>query len=263
MKFLLPTAFVLLTKILCCQYSISGGPFRHLDNLPENSLLQCFSKTQLQRYNGFTLQGDYQKTFFRTYVELANMASSFEVVENTNYSFFSNSGSFYDKRVYHSNVRFNALVFKYGIGVILKKDKKAKFWFNLSGNMFFQYDRLIREKEYNQIMYRKFGSGQPTQSGWQETSIDYPPDYTPYDLVQFKKNLFQFGIELKNRLGFKNYFAELSGSIGLMDRKRTQITYYQDPSNYSLNENFTWNFNTSLKLGYSFPPKKNLTPTTP
>jgi hypothetical protein len=232
------------------QFSISAGASRIRENLFNNDNAPFFGQHQRHLYNCFTLQADYTKSFFRTYTELGYLPASFEVTRETYYSHGGGSSQIYaNDNVYHSKVNFTYFTVKCGVGSEFKKLFKKNWWSSFSFNVFAQYERLIDEKTSENVRYQTI-----TQSG---TTTVHPPNYYSPSLVSFEDNIFQFGVELKERLGFQNYFVEFSTSLSSSNVYRSEDVNVFPETGKSQSTN--WGLNTSLKLGYYFArkPKKD------
>ena len=250
MKLISLIAFVLLVGNSMAQYSVSVGGHLHFDDFRSYQ-----GKPTLHKYNGFVIQGDYQKDFFRLYTEIGYLSSRFELVQTLSNG---NSGAFYslkENKEYHSNVFVDYFTFKIGIGTVLTAGNKDKIWWEFSGNLFFQFDKFNREMETDQVMFKTTNSSQLVNGQWIHSSTEYPPDYTPYNLISFSDKVLQFGPEIKIRFGYQNYFTELSCSLGLMDRSRVRSSEIFTSNENSLMQSSLWNLNTGIKIGYVFNKK--------
>lgn len=243
---------LLLSTIYCHgQFSISTGATRIRENLFKNDNAPFFGQHQRHLYNCFVLQTDYTKSIFRAYTELGYLPASFVVTRKTYYGQGGGSSSGYaNNNIYHSKVNFTYINVKGGVGSEFKRLFKKKFWFSLSTNVFFQYERLIDEREPENVRYQTI-----TQYG--TTTVKPPNSYSP-SLISLEENIFLFGIELKHRLGIQNYFVEFSTSISSSNVYRTyDINVFEEGGE---RQSTNWGLNTSLKLGYYFirkPKKEN------
>lgn len=223
------------------QFSVSAGFSRLRENLFRNEDAPFFGKNKRHLYNYYTLQADYTKSFFRTYTEFGFLPASFEVIRQTGYSSGGGSSPYHSVNTeYRSKVNFMYFTVKGGVGMEFKKLFKKNWWCSFSFNLFTQYDRLVYEKEPENMNKTTIkNAGKPTE---------YTTNNFSYDLLAVSPNLFQFGIELKERVGIKNFFIEFSVALSSSIINRTEDanifvsnSYYQ----YS-----SWGLNTGVKLGY-------------
>lgn len=254
MRILISFIFIALVGNIQSQSSISGGAYSQFGNLFNNGNPTYSGKPNFTRYNGFVLQGDYAKNTFRVYGEFGYTQSSFELIRYNTSSFGGGSSPYYsNKTEYHSDVFVNYFTFKLGIGSEYKFSQRKKKWGTFSYNMFCQYDKRIRENESNQVRYSTITK--ETMPNQFETTVS-PPDYTSFDLIDFNNNIFHLGLELKARFGWENYFIELSSSLLISDRYRSNLNKFD--YDISINQTSSWFLNTGLKLGYHIKGKTKL-----
>lgn len=231
------------------QSSISAGTSRVRESFFNNNA-PFFGQPQRHLYNSFALQADYTKSFLRAYTELGYLPASFEVIKATYESQGGGSSQIYkNDNVYHSKVNFTYFTVKAGLGLEFKKLIKKNGWYSFSSNLFIQYEKLIDEKTSENVRYQ-------TTTHYGITTV-YPPSYYSFDLLSIEDNIFQLGIELKQRLGFQNYFVEFSTSLSRSNVYRTRdVNVFDD---YSERKITNWGLNASLKFGYYFvrKPKKS------
>ena len=235
------------------QFSVSTGITRQVDALGGNSLFHFYGKNSLELFNGAIIQGDYEHGFFRAYTEVGYFASKFdhELVDEDNFG--SSHNSWHSIKTYKSNVFFNMFTFKLGTGAVFNIKSKGKFWNTFSINFFFQLDKFNRIKEKDQVLYESNSSSHYGQFGWQTKYTEYPPNYNEFSILYFESFILQYGNELKFRMGYQNYFFELSGSLGLMnDRRSFNGVYIADIKQF---HGPLWNWNTGIKVGYKFNKK--------
>jgi hypothetical protein len=251
MRILISSFLLFLVGIIHSQTSISGGTYSHFGNLFNNGNPTYSGKPNFTRYNGIVLQGDYTKNTFRVYGEFGYTQSSFDFIRYNTSTYGGGSSPYYlNKTEYHSDVFISYFTFKLGLGSDYKFSQEKKRWGSFSYNVFFQYDKLFRENESNQVRYST--TTKEITPNQYETTVS-PPDYSSFDLISFNKNIFQLGLELKARFGWENYFVELSSSLSISDRFRSNLDKFDYDIN--VNQTSTWYLNTGLKLGYLLKKK--------
>lgn len=236
------------------QFSLSAGMLRSKENFFGDDRSKFFDSSQLNLYNNYVFQVDYTNSFLRIYSEVSYLHSTFNFKKHYSYTTGGGSSpSYSDTRDYYSDVKIDYLTIKLGIGSNFKLNFDDSWWGELSYNFFGQYDRLLKESETNHVMYRR-------TSQWimmtQSSDVKYyPPDYTDYDLIQFNDNIFQFGMEIKGRVGYENYFIELFSSLSVVDNSRwfSAFPFFEDENNSS-----DWVLNAGLKFGYYFKGKNKI-----
>ena len=242
--------------VVRAQYAVSFGLVRHQENLGSTRNESGFLKPSLNYYNGLVIQGEKQTQPFRVYTELGYIRSKFDWNHQYYHSFGLGESTSKDRRNYHSNIKFQSISMKLGLGRVFDSKKRSNIWLSFSPNLFFEYDRLLKFKEQDRVIYKTTSYSQVYNGSNIQSTTEHPPSYPSGEFVFFASNIIRFGTDVKLRVNSTKYFLELSATLAMSTPSRVYYSYLIPFSEGEQIYNSPWNLGTSIKLGYIFPKKE-------
>lgn len=242
--------------ILSCngisQVSLSVGASRMKENLVYTKDVKFFGKKQQFINDTYVFQADYFFKGLRVYGEFGFLNNRIDIEKELYYVDFYQHTS--ETVLEVSTVSTRYLSYKFGIGNELSKEWQKGLWVKFSYNLFCQMDVLRNHSEENHLMYQTTVT--ETSPGIY-TTTDHAPTNPTYNLGYSHWRIYQYGLELKGRIGYGRYFGELSVSLSDFNHYRSATRY--DTYDYLVS---TWCFQAGFKLGVYLLTNKNNEKTT-